>query len=90
MVFIPIKVECYSGYKVDEHPRRFFWRNQVYEVNMIIDRWYQGDANLEWPVADYFKVRVTGGGEFIIRHETESDRWYLLKPMQSEVFFGAN
>ena len=90
MDFIPIKVECHSGYKADEYPRCFYWRNQKYEVESVLDRWYQGDSNPEWPVADYFKVSVIGGSEFILRHEGETGQWYLLNPREPAVYFGNN
>ena len=90
MDFVPIKVECRSGYKADEYPRCFYWRKQMFDITTIIDRWYQGDANPEWPVADYFKVLVAGGHEFIIRHERETDCWFLLKPNETPVSFSNN
>ncbi len=90
MDFIPIKVECRSGYKADEYPRCFYRGTRMFDITAIIDRWYQGDANPEWPAADYFKVRVTGGSEFIIRHERETDRWFLMKPQETPVSFSNN
>jgi len=44
---IPIKVECYSGYKADETPRCFYWNNNVFEIKKILDRWYQGNLDPE-------------------------------------------
>jgi len=32
-----------------------------FEVRQVTDRWYQGEANPEYPVSDYFKVETTGG-----------------------------
>ena len=74
-----IRVECYSGYKADEYPRYIYYKDEKLIVDEITDRWYQGESNPEWPVSDYFKVRLTDGNRFIIKHDLESDRWYLCK-----------
>jgi len=71
--------ECYSGYKADEYPKCFYWNNKKFEIQQITDRWYQGDSNPEWPVSNYYKVETAGGSQFIIKHEPESDNWYLCR-----------
>lgn len=75
---IPIKVESYSGYKADEYPKCFYLINQKIEIKEIIDCWYQGDGNPEWPVANYFKIITTCDNQYVIKHEIESDKWYLI------------
>jgi hypothetical protein len=75
---ISIKVECYSGYKVDEYPRCFHWNNERHEIDEILDRWYQSNINPEWPSANYFKVHTTFDRQYIIKHEIERDEWYLV------------
>lgn len=75
---IPIKAECYSGYIADEYPKCFFIDNIKYEVSEVIDRWYQSDRDPEWPVSNYFKVEITSGEQYILKHDLESDKWYLL------------
>ena len=72
-----IKVECHAGYKVSEYPRRFFWDDIRFEIEEILDRWYQGDLNPEFPPANYFKVRASNQKIYILKHETETDRWFL-------------
>lgn len=59
---IPINVECHSGYKADEYPKCFYWNNEKYDIQEIVDRWYQGERDPEWPVSNYFKVDTTRGG----------------------------
>ncbi len=80
----PVKVECYSGYKADEYPRRFYLENNRFDVEEIIDRWYQLPASEKeedsaslFPAANYYKVRTTDGNIYILRHETEANIWYL-------------
>jgi hypothetical protein len=77
MELIPIKVESYSGYKADEYPKCFYRNSERFEIQEITDRWYQGDSNPAWPVSDYFKVLTTSGSQYIIKHDHESDEWYL-------------
>jgi hypothetical protein len=75
---ISIKVECHSGYKADEYPKCFYYGDNKYDIRDITDRWYQGDRNPEWPVSDYFKVEITSGMLYIIKHDLENDLWYIV------------
>lgn len=72
-----ITVECYAGAKADEAPRRFLWNEQRIEVTEILDQWYQVESRPEWPRADYFKVRGSDLREYLLKHDLESDDWYL-------------
>lgn len=77
MELTPIEVQCYSGYKADESPRRFF-RGEIWiEVKEIRDRWYQGNRDPEWPIADYFKVLGNDKHEYLLKHVQDSDQWFL-------------
>lgn len=80
----PVKVECYSGYKANEYPRYFYFDNNRFEIEEIIDRWYQmpssgveEDSDMKFPAANYYKVRTADNKIYILRHETETDIWYL-------------
>nr|WP_321356825.1 cytoplasmic protein [uncultured Draconibacterium sp.] len=75
---IAIKVECKAGYKADEYPVRFYWDNMSFEIEEIVDRWYQGVQNPAFPAANYFKVRTLDKKIYILKHETKPDSWYLL------------
>lgn len=75
---IPIKVECYAGYKADEYPKCFYWNDIRFEIKEILDRWYQGEDNPEWPVANYFKINSANEEQYIIKHEIDCDKWYLI------------
>jgi len=78
MDLIPVKVESYSGYKADEYPTCFYWNKERFEIREITDRWYQSDSIPAWPVSDYFSVLTTSGSQYIIKHDHESDEWYLF------------
>jgi Domain of unknown function (DUF6504) len=77
MRLLPIQVECYAGAEADETPRRFQWEERVIEVAEVLDRWHQVESKAEWPRADYFKVRGTDEREYLLKHDRESDEWYL-------------
>lgn len=69
-----LKVECYSGYRADERPLRFFFPGQVnarqYEVRDVLDQWYGVGYQC-------FKVRADDGNTYILRHKFENDSWEL-------------
>jgi hypothetical protein len=75
----PIQVECYAGHKADETPRRFLWENEWLEVQEVVDRWYQGAGDPEWPLADYFKVLGADQRQYLLKHDRESDVWYVSR-----------
>ena len=79
MELIAVRVESYSGYKADEYPVSFYWNDKKFEVQDIIDHWYQGEVNPEWPVSDYFRVLTISGTQHLIKHDIDSDVWYLCR-----------
>ncbi len=79
MQLITIKVECHAGYTAVEYPKCFYLEETRFEIEEIRDRWYQGEYNPEWKTADYFKVFASGGNEFLLKHETENDAWFLVE-----------
>ena len=72
-----IEVERYAGVKADETPRRFTLNEHTIEVDEVLDRWYQVESQPEWPRADYFKVRAVDGSDYLLKHDLESDQWFL-------------
>jgi hypothetical protein len=45
---IPIYVDAHSGYKANERPRQFVLDDDIYEIAVVLDQWYE-------PAAMYFK-----------------------------------
>ena len=90
MNLIPIIVECHSGYKAGEYPIRFYWMNIEYEIKEIVDRWYQAQNSPAGLVANYFKVRTASKSIYIIKHELESDLWFLVTPDNPSLGFSVN
>ena len=75
VVFEPIQVSCYEGYKAKESPRSFEWKGQTYEITEIVDRWCDGSIDGRSEVTDYFKVRTDDGSTYIIRYNRLFDSW---------------
>jgi len=65
-----LKVECYAGYKGEQHPLRFSLQDRVMEVSEIEDQWYG-------PSEQYFKVRASDGDIYILCHNEANDSWEL-------------
>jgi hypothetical protein len=74
---LPVEVECYSGFRADEYPVRFFLDSVSLDIVEIIDRWHQVTSTPGSPASDYFKVRTRDDKLFILKHEHENDKWYL-------------
>ena len=66
-----IRVECYSGHRGVEAPRRFYLGQRRVEIAEIVDRWLS-------PEHRYFKIRTGGGAEYLIRHDENSGDWALV------------
>jgi len=67
---IPVFVECHSGYRGEETPRRFRFNTATIDVQEVMDRWLAPDHR-------YFKVRGSDGAVYILRHDVGSWRWEL-------------
>jgi hypothetical protein len=67
-----LRVECYSGYKVDGRPVRFQLNGHDYFVEELLDQWYG-------PNDTYFKVRADDGNLYILRRETKPDGAWSLE-----------
>jgi hypothetical protein len=77
MNYEQLQVECCSGYKVNERPVTFTYQGRLWEIQEIIDRWYEGDLDASRPVIDYFKVRITDGKVFLLRYLSAFDVWSI-------------
>lgn len=68
---LAVTVECYSGHRGDESPRRFFMGDKAVEISEILDRWLD-------PAHRYFKVRGEDNAVYILRHDVMAGRWGLV------------
>ena len=80
MVFEPISVRCYEGYKANESPRSFEWAGRTHNITKIVDRWYDGSLDGRSEATDYFKVQTDDGAIYIIRRNRLFDSWAIMVP----------
>ena len=67
---LAVDVDCYSGYRGEQTPRRFRIGSRDVAVEEVLDAWLGPDHR-------YFKVRGGDGDIYILRHDTFSSRWEL-------------
>jgi hypothetical protein len=67
-----LRVECYSGYKADERPVRFYLGNRKLEVTELVDRWYGEDH-------EYFKLLADDGNRYVLKYQRPENRWDLIE-----------
>ena len=82
-----LKVECYSGYKADERPLRFSFRDspgsRAFEVQEVLDQWYGVGYRC-------FKVLADDGNFYVLRHQETEDSWRLDSFRQGASPLGAH
>jgi hypothetical protein len=66
-----IHVECYSGYRGEQTPRRFRLATRTIGVFKVLDQWLAPDHR-------YFKLLGDDGGEYILRHDPFAEAWELI------------
>ncbi len=66
-----IKVECHSGYKINERPVKFTLMERSYLVKEIIDTWY-GEKSV------YFKVKADDENIYLLKYDEWQDQWDLV------------
>jgi hypothetical protein len=77
---LPIDVDGYSGLKANERPLQFCLDEDVFEIEVVEDRWYD-------PEAEYFKVRRTDGKRHLLRYDRSEDAWTLRSGFDAAELF---
>ena len=70
-ICIPLRVECYSGYRAGERPEAFWLNRRRIAVREVLDRWLGEDHA-------YFKVTGGDGVRYILRRDDRRDQWELI------------
>lgn len=65
-----IKVQCYSGYKLNERPLAFTLNGREYRVENILDQWYGEDYI-------YFKLWADDQNIYLLKYQETVDVWTL-------------
>jgi hypothetical protein len=74
-----IQVETRADEGGDELPCRLCLAGDWIEVGEVLDRWYQGPGNPEWPESHYFKIIGYNFLEYLLKHDLEAGCWYLVQ-----------
>ena len=83
MPYEQILVECYSGYRGSERPVAFTFQEKRWEVEEIMDRWYEGGLHPGRPAMNYFKVRTKEGRVFLLRYNALFDARSIRIPAKT-------
>ena len=67
-----IQVECYSGYKSNERPIKFWIDEEVFFVESIEDQWRGTDAM-------FFRVRADDSRTYVLSYNERTGPWTLGK-----------
>jgi hypothetical protein len=75
-----LTVQCYSGCKADERPIRFCLGRRQYEVEAVLDQWYD-------PEHIFHKVRADDENLYILRQQTSTPQraWDLVSFRQKKM-----
>ena len=65
-----VRVECHSGYKVNERPIKFWIGETALFIESIEEQWYG-------PEAIYFRVHADDGNAYVISYNETNDEWAL-------------
>ncbi|UCG13869.1 MAG: hypothetical protein JSU72_05200 [Deltaproteobacteria bacterium] len=80
MSYERVEVECYSGHRACERPIAFTFQNRRWEVEQVLDRWYEGGLRPGQPTLNYFKVRTAEDRIFLLRYNALFDAWAIRVP----------
>ncbi len=72
-----VLVECRGGHPHHDDPIAFFREGRRYQIEEVIDRWYEGRNKPGKVALDYYKVR-TDKGIFILRYNGLFDAWAVI------------
>ena len=65
---MPIRVECYAGFRAEQEPLAIWLGGRRLLVREIVDRWFA-------PMQRWFKVEADDGHTYILRHDESSGDW---------------
>jgi len=77
--WVEVQVECYEGHKSRETPRRLLAADSALEFIEVLDRWYEGGVSAGSVVLNYFRVKGSDGGTYLLRYNALFDRWSMAK-----------
>lgn len=82
MQFERIEVLSRDEYREAERPVSFLWRGCLFEIEEILDRWYEGHCDPTRVPLRYFKVKARDGKAYILRYHELFRAWGILVPWE--------
>lgn len=77
MEFETIEVSTRDEYRGAQEPVSFVWRGKNYNVEQIVDRWYEGRIDSTRMPMLYFRVKTNSGELFLIRYHEFFRVWSI-------------
>jgi hypothetical protein len=77
MEFETIEVSTHDEYRGAQEPVSFVWRGKKYNVEQIVDRWYEGRIDSTRMPMLYFRVKTQPGELFLIRYHEFFRVWSI-------------
>jgi hypothetical protein len=77
MEFETIEVSTHDEYRGAQEPVSFVWRGKKYNVEQIVDRWYEGRIDSTRMPMLYFRVKTRSGELFLIRYHEFFRVWSI-------------
>ena len=68
-----ISVSCYSGYKANERPVSFTFREHKLTIERIVDRWYGTGGD------NFFKILAGDKKFYLLKYNQDNDLWSMEK-----------
>jgi hypothetical protein len=84
MKFERIIVSTRDEYRDAQEPYGFEWRDKRFDIACILDRWYEGYLDARRMPLRYFKVKTSGGEQYVLRYHELFRSWSILTPYVTE------
>jgi len=84
MEFERVTVTTRDQYQGAQEPTSFQWRGMRFTVDCVVDRWYEGYIDSTRLPLRYYRVKVKGGGDFILRYHEVFLAWSILVSREKE------
>lgn len=78
MEFERLDVISRDEYREAERPVAFVWRGRRFEVEEILDRWYEGHCDPTRMPLRYFRVKTASGEVVVLRYHEFFRAWGIL------------
>ncbi|MBI2470727.1 MAG: hypothetical protein HYV59_05725 [Planctomycetes bacterium] len=75
MIFHNVHVSTYSGYKADERPLRFAFKEKTHTIREIINQTYEEISGKG--LRKRYTIKTDEGLTFKLFYEENQDRWFL-------------